>query len=73
MLLSEADFRDLVAGKSIKLHRSVYLSLDDIGWRRMLGAILDAMEERDLTLADLIRLAAQTRPSTWPKSEGEDN
>ena len=73
ILLSEADFRDLVAGKTIKLHRSVDAVLDDIGWERMVGGVLDAMEERGLTLADLIRLAARTRPSTWPKSEGDDD
>ena len=71
IVLEEADFRDLVNGRAVKLHRSVDVALADIGWQRMLGAIVDAMAERGLGLADVIRLTAQSQPPQWPKGEDD--
>jgi hypothetical protein len=50
-VLDEAVFRELVAGRVVKLELNtgghVELILRDIGWARMLQAIEDAKEEGD--------------------------
>ena len=59
--LSEADFRDLVAGRTVRKAGRLVVALDDIGWERMIFALGAAMAERGVAPEYFIRMLAPPR------------
>ena len=66
IVLDESDFRDLVKGKVVTTAGTM-LILSDIGFERMVHALVEAMAERGLGSDALIRMV---RPA-WPKGDDE--
>ena len=68
IVLDESDFRDLVKGKVVTNEaRWTAIILSDIGFERMVHALVEAMAERGLGGDALIRMV---RPA-WPKGDDD--
>jgi len=69
--LNEADFRDLVTGRVVNVKGvcDVQIALGEIGWSRMIHAIVDAAAERGIGVDHLIRLMSRPHP---PKDDHDE-
>ena len=66
IVLDEHDFRELVKGKVVT-NADTMMILSDIGFERMVHALVEAMAERGLGSDALIRMV---RPA-WPKGDDD--
>jgi hypothetical protein len=74
IILNEADFRDLVAGKIVTkdakaAHPEVKIALSDIGWDRMIDALAQAMAERAVG-PDIMRRVLEAR--FFPRAKADE-